>query len=434
MRAAFAYAEVQDMARFGAQRREFPPFGVLYLAAILLRAGHDVEIVPISDPAERHDFRAFDFVGWSIASSATFNLLHQAHTQSTYAPRTRVAVGGVHCNLYPEQTLREFPARLAGIGDCDGTIEAIAAATEVSDLAGLDGIAFLDDEDRFVPGECGDYVNLDDLPLPARHLLPSDRVLMDDRLAGTDLPMAHIMLSRGCPFACRFCAARSSSLRYRTGRSAREEVVSLMRDYGIQGFAVVDDNFVANTTKAIDVARELQPLGVRWSALARVDRVRPQLLRELARSGCMELKYGIESGSQRMLDAMGKGTTTTQIRAALKATKDAGIGVKVFLVHGFPGEDLSTTGETIALLHDCSRLIDRVSLFRFVPLPGAEVYERWADYGLHGTHHQPDWDGDWSKFHIHHNERHWWGSEAQFEEMTRAYEQLQDVTQEHWPD
>jgi radical SAM superfamily enzyme YgiQ (UPF0313 family) len=118
----------------------------------------------------------------------------------------------------------------------------------------------------------------------------------------------------------------------------------------------------------------------------------------------------MESGSEHLLKTMRKSTKQKQIKDAIYATIDEGIEAKVFIIHGFPGENSETTDDTIKLLRELGSAISCVSLFRFVPLPGTQVYDQANSYSVRGTHLQPDWDGDWSKFHIHHNERHWWGT------------------------
>jgi anaerobic magnesium-protoporphyrin IX monomethyl ester cyclase len=97
-----------------------------------------------------------------------------------------------------------------------------------------------------------------------------------------------------------------------------------------------------------------------------------------------------------------------------------------------PGEDMETTEDTIKLLSELGSAISRVSLFRFVPLPGTRVYDQADVYGVRGTHLQPDWDGDWSKFHIHHNERRWWGTDADWAETERSYRRLREFVEDHW--
>jgi len=152
----------------------------------------------------------------------------------------------------------------------------------------------------------------------------------------------------------------------------------------------------------------------------------------MARSGCIEIKYGMESGSETLLEAMRKNTTRDQITRAVHQTAAAGIASKVFIIHGFPGENAQTTADTIDLLRELGPSLSRVSLFRFVPLPGTQVYEQAGTYRIRGTHLQPDWDGDWSKFHIHHNTRHWWGDAADWAEVENSYRRLRDFVEDCW--
>ena len=89
--------------------------------------------------------------------------------------------------------------------------------------------------------------------------------------------------------------------------------------------------------------------------------------------------------------------------------------------------------ETINLLEKVGHLIDRISLFRFVPLPGTYVYNNPNEYNLRGTFNSPNWDGDWAKFHIHHNHYHWWGSESDFKVTNDSYEMLNKYIESKWP-
>lgn len=244
--------------------------------------------------------------------------------------------------------------------------------------------------------------------------------------------MVHVMFSRGCPFPCSFCAAGQTRIQYRSGTSARRELLHLIGQYGIEGFAIVDDNFIVNKNKVGDICDSIGDLGLRWSALSRVDTIDERLLRKMANSGCIEVKYGMESGSERLLKAMRENTKQEQIKRAIYATVDAGIQAKVFIIHGFPGEDAETTDDTIKLLTELSSTISRVSLFRFVPLPGTQVYDQADIYGVRGTHLQSDWDDDWSKFHIHHNERHWWGTNSDWAETERSYQRLRRFVEDRW--
>ncbi|WNI15459.1 B12-binding domain-containing radical SAM protein [Actinacidiphila sp. ITFR-21] len=432
MRVALLYPEVYDMARFREERKEFPPFGVLYLAAVCERAGHEVAIEKVTPDRTRLDLTGFDAVGFSLASSATYGFMLRARRQSAIRDDALVMVGGVHCNFYPESSLRDFQAHVATDGESEETILALLDQHRGGSPANVPGILYLDgDQVRRTPRRPL-LRDIDALPLPARHLLPREDIVISDRLAGTDLPMAHVMFSRGCPFPCSFCAAGQTRIQYRSGASALTELEHLVEAYGIEGFAIVDDNFIVARRKVGDICDHIAHLRLRWSALSRVDTVDENLVARMARAGCIEIKYGMESGSEQLLKAMRKNTRRAQIKRAVHMANDAGIEAKVFVIHGFPGEDAATTEETVSLLQELGATVSRVSLFRFVPLPGTEVYENADLYGVRGTHLQPDWDGDWEKFHIHHNTRRWWGNDQEWEEIETSHTRLRNFVESGW--
>jgi anaerobic magnesium-protoporphyrin IX monomethyl ester cyclase len=434
MRVVLLYPEVYDMARFKEARTEFPPFGVLYLAAVIEQGGHQVDIEAVTPSRSHLDLTGYDAVGFSLASSATYGIMLAARGDSLFADNALIMVGGVHANFYPESSLIDFEAHLVASGESEETILQLLERGQLSrDFSGIPGIIWREPSGAIRHGPSRPLMrSIDDLPLPARHLLPRDHVVMTDRLAGTDIRMAHVMFSRGCPFQCTYCAAAQSRIQYRGGDSARAELEHLIAAYGIEGFAIVDDNFIVNKHKVGEICEAITGLGLRWSALSRVDTVDDRLLNKMATSGCIEIKYGVESGSEPLLKAMRKNIKRDQIRNAVRRTAQAGIGAKAFIIHGYPGENDETTQATISLLSELAADLARVSLFRFVPLPGTQVYANPDLYGITGTHLQTDWDGDWAKFHIHHNTRHWWGDDRQWAEVEASYRRLRDFVETTW--
>lgn len=434
MRVALVYPEVLDLARFKEKRKEFPPFGVLYLAAVAEQDGHQVTVFKVTDEDWRLDLTSFEAVGFSIPSSATYGIIKRSRLDSAYAQDALIMVGGVHPNFYPERTLADIRPHVVAFGEGEDTFLDLLAVTESRRFDRVDGVCYLGDDGPTRTKPRVPMRDIDVLPLPARHLLDPADVVMGDRLSSTDLRMAHVMFSRGCPFPCRFCAAAQTRIQYRSGASARLELESMIGAYDIDGFAIVDDNFIVNKRKVRDICLSIRDLGLRWSALSRVDTIDQPLLEDMAASGCIEVKFGMESGDEGLLKAMHKNTKQHQIRAAVRMARAAGIRVKLFLIHGYPGEDLATTRETMRLLEELASDIERVSLFRFVPLPGTYVYDHPDEFNLHGTDRDPGWDGDWSQYHIHHNHLHWWGTEQDFATVQAGYEQLTVMVDRLWPE
>jgi len=218
-------------------------------------------------------------------------------------------------------------------------------------------------------------------------------------------------------------------VQYRSGNNVRMELEYLKHEYKIDGFAVVDDNFVVNKNMVRNVCEAIGDLGLCWSALSRVDTVDYELLETMHGAGCIELKFGVESGSERMLQAMGKNISSNQIRKTITLATSVGIRVKIFLVHGFPGENLASTQKTISLLKNIGPMVDRVSLFRFVPLPGSYVFRNPDLFDINIPKHI----SDWRNFHIYHNNHHWWGSNEDFRQMELAYQELRMFIADYWP-
>ncbi|RUV86810.1 B12-binding domain-containing radical SAM protein [Mesorhizobium sp. M5C.F.Ca.IN.020.14.1.1] len=433
MRVAIVFPEVLDMARYRERRKEFPPFGALYVAAALEQVGHQVDIIKINPFELAHDFTSFDAVGFSISASATFNLFLECRKKSKFKPGTLTMAGGVHVNLFPEQTLRDLRPDVICVGEGEAAICELLDHVHDRDFSSVPGAAYLTG---------GEYVkipsrrlekNIDQFVFPARHLLNVDDFVMTNRMSNTDIRMTHIMPGRGCPFPCRYCASAQTRVQYRSGKNVRLELEHLVDRYKIEGFAVVGNDFILSRTNVFDICESIADLNLSWATLSRVDRVDPDVLSAMRRAGCYELEFGMESGSQRILDAMDKRATIDQVRYALRASHEAGIKNKVFLVHGFPGENMDSTEETIQILDELSPYIERTSLFRFVPLPGTYVYNNAAIFGIRGTDADPAWDGDWAKYHIHHNHHHWWGSDRDFAELTEAFWRLWAFVEERWP-
>lgn len=429
LKLALVYPEVYGVARFKEKRKEFPPFGVLYLAASAEKIA-TVKIFKITN-AVSLDLREFSVIAYTIPSSVTYNMIKDTRFQSKYSLNKLLIVGGVHATIFPKETLQEFNADLVCMGEGEKTIIEILDNVKKKNFADICGICYFDKNGSpVITSNRKIEKDISDLPLPARHLLEEQDIIMHNRLSSTNLRMAHIMMSRGCPFSCYFCANQQRIMQYRSGKSVREELVHLIDKYGINGFAIVDDNFVVNKKKVIEICNSIKDLNLKWSALSRVDTVDKDLLQAMYDSGCIEIKFGIESGSEKILERMSKKITKEKIKTAIKATYDTGINIKVFLIHGFPGENHKTTKKTLALLDELADMIERVSLFRFVPLPGSYVYNNPKEFNLKIL--ENGMNEDWDKYSIHHNDTHWWGHEKDFNIMTEAFNKLDTYINKKW--
>lgn len=428
MKIAIVYPEVYDIARFGKKRKEFPPFGVLYLATIVsAQNGMEVNVFSVKSTQEILDFTKFDAVAFSIPSSVTYDIIRRVRFNSSYAKDTLIIAGGVHATIFPEQTLRELKMHAVCIGNGEDTILELLYEKETQQFSHIKGICYSSGGNIIFTEKRPLKKNLDHLPIiPARHLLPDPDFIMTNRLSNTNLRMTHIMICQGCPFSCNFCASQQKQMQYRSEWHIHQELQYLKDSYGIEGFAVVGDNFLVNKRKVRKICESISRLSLKWSTLSRVDTVDYDSLEVMHDAGCIEIKFGVESGSESVLKAMGKGISVNQIYNTIKMTHSVGIKVKAFIIHGYPGENMETTRETITMLDNLSDMIERVSLFRFVPLPGSRVYGQAKENYLIIA------ENDWNNCHIHHNPNHWWGSEDDFAVVEKSYQQLDKFIFEKW--
>jgi len=425
MKIALIYPEYYDIAHFGMKRKEIPPFGVLYLASILENHGYSVSLLRVNNGNYALDLKSYEIVGFSFSSSVTYNLIKKSVSNSIYSENVMLIAGGVHASFFPEEVIKECNINVVCLGEAENTIIEIVNEYKNKNFDKIDGIAYNKGGIIIKTKDVRLIKELDSLPFPARHHLPSADIVMDDRLADTDIKTAHILLSRGCTGKCFYCANQISKIRYRSGENVKEELNQLIKNYHIEGFCIVDDNFIINKRKVIDICNEIKPLNLRWSSLSRVDTINRELLFKMKESGCIEIKYGIESGSQRILNAMNKKINIEQIKKAINLTHEIGINIKAFILHGFPGENFESTKETIVLLDSLKDKIGRISLFRFVPLPGSYVFRNHKDFNLS----LPD---SYDEISIYNNDRQWWGSEKDKIELKKSYHMIEDYIKNNW--
>jgi len=218
---------------------------------------------------------------------------------------------------------------------------------------------------------------LDGLPLPAWDLVDvgAYRHLWKGRHGYHSMNVA---TTRGCPYHCNWCAKPIYGQRYavRGAKNVADEIAWLRQSYSPDHIAFVDDIFGLQPGWIEAFADALAPQGppLPFKCLSRADLLGESVVRGLVRAGCRTVWIGAESGSQKILDAMEKGTTVEQIRVANRRLKAAGIEVGFFLQFGYPGETREDVERTLELVRECRP--DDIGVSVSYPLPGTRFYER----------------------------------------------------------
>jgi radical SAM superfamily enzyme YgiQ (UPF0313 family) len=367
-----------------------PPLGLAYIASYLRARGHECHIHDgIAEPVELERLAAtacrYDVVGVTAVTAYVLRAIELVQAIKARPSCPAVVIGGPHVSVLPESLLAHG-ADIAVVGEGEETmgelVECLAAGASTRRLREVRGIGFLDEGKYHYTGDRPRIEPLDAVPPPALDLLPMHRYFSSIARA-TAQPSLSLLTSRGCPGVCSFCSKRTfgASVRYFSVERIVAEFFRLRDRYGARDVAVWDDSFVADEQIAGSVCQSLRSRGfdLSWSAEARIDGVDRPLLRTLRQSGCTYVAYGIESGSQRVLDRINKRISKDQIRETIAVTKEAGIHVRGYFMLGFPGETAAEMEATIRFAVELD--VDLASFTLLVPLPGTVEYRRARESG-----------------------------------------------------
>ena len=298
-------------------------------------------------------------------------------------PDMPIILGGSVGSSILETALDNLDIDVVTLGEADETIlELLPALLNGEALDGIAGLAFRRDGKTVRTAERPLLRDLDKLPYPAWDLFPMD-VYTENPVVGVGKDV-DIISSRGCPFNCHYCY-KIFGRKFR-GRSAEHvvgEMEALRRHYDVDFVSIQDDCFVIDKERVyavcdlIDRSKVLK--GIRWSCNGRVTVCDLDLLKRIRRSGCVSVAYGIESGSQTILEAMEKSVTLQQAAEAIQYTRQAGLRSPLAFMIGYPGETRQTVMETVEF---CKSLnIPLTSMSFTCPYPGTQLYRELRELG-----------------------------------------------------
>jgi radical SAM superfamily enzyme YgiQ (UPF0313 family) len=330
-----------------------------------------------------------DVVGITSVTPSIYRAYQVAKIAKEVREDCKVIVGGPHVTFLPDQTFKE--CRFIDVivrGEGEETIRQLAEAPEKGEWEMVKGISFRKG-DRIISNESRPFIkNIDEIPFPSWDLLPMDKY----QFCGQRY--ASMLTSRGCPFSCSFCASSRLFGGFWRGRSPEnvvEEIRLLHDKFGIRNIEFVDDTFTLDQKRAEKICDEIVRggLDISWGASSRVDTLSRRLIEKMKKAGCWILFLGIESGCQRILDAVGKRITIEQARKAVKIVKEAGIQVLGSFIIGFLQDTIETINETIRFAKTLN--LDYAEFSILTPYPGTLIYEHAKKNDLLLTE-------DWSKY------------------------------------
>jgi len=377
-----------------------PNIGLGCLAATLLEKNHEVRILDLvlyRNPLNkfRQELKEFnpDFVGISFTTPLYNEMKILAKITKEYDKNIIVMGGGPHSTSLPEQTLEDSELDIAVVGEGDYTIVEIV---ENKNLSKVKGIAYKKNNKIILTEKREPIKNMDDLPFPAWKLFEISKYRAPKIRAKAN-PVGSLETSRGCPFQCTFCNKLVQGVNFRP-KSAKRVVdeIEYMLDCGFKEVHIQDDGFTTNINRAIEICDTIlkRKLKFTWNIAngVRVDRVNEEFFIKAKKAGCHSIGFGIESGSQMILDSINKRTTLADIRKAIKLCKKAGIESVGYIIIGLPKDTEKTIRETINFAKSLD--LDMAKATLLMPFPGTAVFKELDEQGLILSK-------DWNKYNYH---------------------------------
>ena len=388
-----------------------PPLGVAYLASFLIGNDFPVQIIDAlgEDPHEINSFEKGSFLrGLKVSEiirridsdtnlvgiSNLFSFAYPAvevlcqEIRKAY-PEKKIVLGGPHPSALYDEILKNVPeVDFVAIGEGEesllGLVNYLDGKLELNELSGLatrdksGNIIVLNSSKRIK------NLNQDNIPFPARHLLPMENYIQAQEGHGPSSGRwTSILSSRGCPYGCTFCESRRTVWIARTPMDVVDEMEYCLKEWGINEFHFEDDNMTINKERLIGICDEIldRDLNIKWQTPngIRASVTDSEMLTKMRESGCLHVTLAPETGSERVLKEIiekGKDFDLAQLKDCGALAHNLGLKVAAYFIIGLPGETRSEVQETINYAKELAKCgIDEVAFGLFIPLPGTPLWK-----------------------------------------------------------
>lgn len=395
-------------------KRVQPPLGIAYLGAYLEKQGYEVQLCDsLIEGFDHSDVVYEDFIRYGLSEEKIrerikrfqpdvvgVSCLFTIMAKSAYRicaiakelnPDMITFMGGAHPSAMPEEAMAEGTVDYVIPGEGEMTLDHLLKTIERGeDPEKVPGVVFM--RNGKMVRTCGSEFlqSLDQLPFPARHLLPMDEYFKKDRPHGTATRYKRstpIITSRGCPAKCTFCSIHTvwgREYRGRSGENVLEELKHLADHYNIKEIQIEDDNLTYSKPRAHELLDKIieADLGLSFTTpngIAAWVLDRP-LLEKLKKAGFYRLTLAVESGNEQVLhDIIRKPLRLKTIKQIVSISKDLGFELDTFFVVGFPGETKRQIQETFDFANSLN--VDNAKFFIATPYPGTELYRMAKEKG-----------------------------------------------------
>ncbi len=373
-----------------------PPLGLTYINSSLKNAGYRTRVMDILFDPGMSQLKNSSISGGIYLISFPTALFNQVKQMISIIrqrdPASFIIGGGPHPSASREKTLEELDMDLVALGESEiGIVDIIKTIEANGDFSKLLGVIYRDAHGKIIKTADRPFIeNLDDLPIPDPGDFP-----MDKYFALKGYREMSVYTSRGCPYRCTFCQPILVSLfgpkvRYQSPKKVVDTIEYLVKKFKLDSFVFTDDTFAFHQERVVEICQEIitRKIPIFWRCQTRVNLSR-RTLEWMKRAGCIFVAFGVESGSQKILDNVNKMATVQQAVDVFKNCKELGILTHAYLMVGNLGESKETVQETINLIKTIKPFSWNVSIS--TPYPGTYLYEYATKNNLLVSR-------DWSKY------------------------------------
>ncbi len=357
------------------------PMGLYYLAAQLLDRGIQAPILNLAqqDPGTGQEYLALfietikreqpDIIGFSLTNPSRFSAMACAVAAKKICPKTLILFGGPAPTFMADHLFRACPELdIIVKGEGERPVLELANALEKktehipATLKNIKGLIFRQGNDLVNTGPSDLIQNLDDLAHPAKYF-----------------HFQHLAMSRGCPGKCTFCGSPKFWGNSRVRRHSADwffEEIQTLAQKGVSHFFFSDDTFTMDRDQVITLCEKIinSELSITWNAISRVDYIDEDLLSMMRRAGCIQISFGVESGSDKIKKILGKPMDNDTCVQAFSLARSLGILPRAYFIYGSPGETQATVEESLGLMEKLAPL--SIVSYMLVLFPGTHLYAR----------------------------------------------------------
>ncbi|MBW2570330.1 MAG: radical SAM protein [Deltaproteobacteria bacterium] len=348
------------------------PIGLYYVGAFLKENHYDVEILNWHDinktPQKIKETLIVekpDIIGFSILHANRWGAIEIARIAKQLDLNVKIVFGGVGATFLWKHLLTYFKeVDFVVTGEGEYTFLNLIKCFEKdrhckTGYKNIKGIAFRKGGEVIKNKSADKIQNLDELPIPAKYFT-----------------YQHVALTRGCPGNCTFCGSPrlwGQKVRFHSADYFIKQI-ELLYEKGVTFFYFSDDTFTFKKDLVIEICKKIleKDLKIVWAAISRVNYISEELLYWMRKAGCIQISYGVESGSEKIRDLLNKNIKTDQIKRAFALTTKYGVLARAYFIYGCPGENWDTIQETIDLIHEIKPL---GAIFYILDIfPGTALY------------------------------------------------------------